>query len=472
MNTLENTPENTLENKVPPDHDIRESISTHSIKKGFASAVVAPAGSGKTTIAIDYARRTGARTLLCCYNKRFQEEADERARDDANITTSTLDAISYNSFFTRGVAYSLTRESINRTFVKSKFHTSWEHAAEIVGLFNAFCDDPDAVLEDACAEIRQIADDVMHKKYWDFGIIRKLVQLNGSAQRFLRSFDVIIIDEAQDLSPLFLRILLQVASETYMLFIGDPNQSLYEFNGCIDLFDPKVRETHGIEFDRIWRLKCSFRFGQSICNLVNGMSLTGAPLEPGADRITRIHNLSESVCESEFLTGPYIYLFRSWKELMITACKFPRAFVDIESQGFKGIRWQKSVDGETTTSQWVKKLKKGELDQMISKITTQHHRLKTDSNRITFLTVHAFKGKEDKTVRLHVDVMQEEDQRITYVGVTRAIERLVIPCLPGPVPRASRPEARPASRSRAKVSNKRAYDTHAAHPFFAPRRKL
>jgi hypothetical protein len=73
--------------------------------------------------------------------------------------------------------------------------------------------------------------------------------------------DVVLVDEAQDLSPVLADI---VAHQTHaqLILVGDPYQSIYSWLGAIDAMNT-------ITLDARWYLTQSFRFGPPIAHLAN-----------------------------------------------------------------------------------------------------------------------------------------------------------------------------------------------------------
>lgn len=91
--------------------------------------------------------------------------------------------------------------------------------------------------------------------------------------------DFIFFDEAQDVSPVFASIVFQQSVHgTQIVLVGDPNQSIYEWNGAIDAFSKLPANTTRTP------LTASFRFGPEIASVANevladleaDMRITGA----------------------------------------------------------------------------------------------------------------------------------------------------------------------------------------------------
>ena len=91
--------------------------------------------------------------------------------------------------------------------------------------------------------------------------------------------DFTFFDEAQDVSPVFASIVFQQSAHgTQIVLVGDPNQSIYEWNGAIDAFSKLPADTTRTP------LSASFRFGPEIASVANeiladleaDMRITGA----------------------------------------------------------------------------------------------------------------------------------------------------------------------------------------------------
>ena len=84
-------------------------------------------------------------------------------------------------------------------------------------------------------------------------------------------YDVLLVDEAQDLNPRQVAYLL--AHRGPRVFIGDPHQSIYGFRGAND----RMRRLEAVATAR-YELTQTFRFGPPLTNVVHaltGLELTG-----------------------------------------------------------------------------------------------------------------------------------------------------------------------------------------------------
>lgn len=70
-------------------------------------------------------------------------------------------------------------------------------------------------------------------------------------------FDHVIVDEAQDLSPLQLRFLRQVGARARFWFIGDPDQAIYSFRGAHAGMMQQLVEESELRFDLLTNYRSS-----------------------------------------------------------------------------------------------------------------------------------------------------------------------------------------------------------------------
>lgn len=120
-----------------------------------------------------------------------------------------------------------------------------------------------------------------HDCHTDTGI-RKLFFNNTKIQIIPKPiYDIIVVDEAQDMTPLYYKLLLkfieELGSPVQMLFFGDKRQSLYEFKGAdhrfLSLAD-KIWENKPILKTRIFSpcsLKTSYRITNQMANFINNV---------------------------------------------------------------------------------------------------------------------------------------------------------------------------------------------------------
>jgi hypothetical protein len=100
------------------------------------------------------------------------------------------------------------------------------------------------------------------------------------------AFDVVFVDEAQDINPVLAKILND--QDVQVVMVGDSNQAIYGFRGAIDELD-KIEASYDLPLTK------SFRFGEEVASVGNrflstlkskfriiGAGRPGEVLEPGS----------------------------------------------------------------------------------------------------------------------------------------------------------------------------------------------
>lgn len=106
-------------------------------------------------------------------------------------------------------------------------------------------------------------EELLNEKGWiDF---TSLLQQGCARKRSL--FDYVLVDEAQDLSPLQLTFLQSVASKATFWFIGDPDQSIYAFRGSA----PSMMHQLAALCTAQYQLTANYRCGQAIVEHANNV---------------------------------------------------------------------------------------------------------------------------------------------------------------------------------------------------------
>lgn len=187
--------------------------------------VTAVAGSGKTTTVLGLVG-SKLNVLVLCYNNRLRAETQSRAD---------------------------TRAEELELFDQYTFH---------VHTFHSFCH---SVLDEPLAST-------------DIGIIKTVRAAEKDLTAFcmkhagLFDYDVIIVDEAQDLNESYYRFIkiLLACSEATLCLIGDPRQAIYQFNGSEEKYLESPEQYFGREFQSM-TLSESFRLTKPMARFINGM---------------------------------------------------------------------------------------------------------------------------------------------------------------------------------------------------------
>ena len=262
--------------------------------------------------------------------------------------------------------------------------------------------------------------------------------------------DFLMVDEAQDLSPVMLDI-VQQQTHAQLVLVGDPHQSIYAFTGAVNAFD-HITTKHRTQLSQ------SFRFGPAIADVANDLlALLGADLEltglgsidsriveGGAPDAILCRTNATAVTEvmRAMTAGRRPHLFGGGDQVI----RFAEAAQQLKEQGrcwhpdlacFNS--WKEVQDYTMADEQG------GELKLLVDLVdqfgaveiaaTLQACADERDADLVVS-TAHKAKGREWNHVRLAGDFPDldplpvDEQLRLLYVAVTRAKLRLDISNVP------------------------------------------
>jgi hypothetical protein len=190
------------------------------VKSGINISINAVAGSGKTTTSLFIANQNRDKNiLLLTYNAKLKLETRDR------VNKLGLDNLEVHSY----------------------------HAFCVKYLNKGACKD------DGILRFLNLKDKTTIKPY---------------------NFDIIIVDEAQDMNPIYYRLLLTIiklqATRPQLIVVGDKKQSIYQFNKADSRF---LTFSHKL-FYGIWQnasLSTSYRVTDKVANLINNC-IRGSPI--------------------------------------------------------------------------------------------------------------------------------------------------------------------------------------------------
>lgn len=253
--------------------------------KGGKLVVIAFAGTGKTTTLIKYALANPTlRILYIAYNRAIRDEASEKF--PANVECKTSHQLAYASFGklykdkltpnlrikdvagvveSRDLEYlSLVSQALHAFMADCTEHVMPQHVPmhdhkssltpEKKALFGA-------VVADANRVWSQMVDRESPVPMTHDGYL-KLFQL--SRPNLARRYGAILLDEAQDSTPVVTDIVLSQPVAT--ILVGDPHQQIYRWRGADNaLSSPDMQDA-----DHLY-LTNSFRFGPEVARVANAI---------------------------------------------------------------------------------------------------------------------------------------------------------------------------------------------------------
>lgn len=471
-------------NTVPNIHPTPEQRAVIA-SRGRRIRINARAGTGKTTtLHLLAERERNSRILYLVFNRRAREQA--AAILPRNVEVSTVHSFA----FTRGAR----RYEVDGNFSSTLFLDAFRSDAQALALLcreflSYFLSSVYGRLEDAVpaflltlsgeraelfrrssAEVVQAARTAASR--WQTGALAcphdfylKMFHKSGRFLSALSRYDIVLVDEGQDLTELVLDVLARTGTRVFL--VGDTHQQIYGFRYAVDAM-------RKLPADEEYDLSVSFRFGHGIAELASafiregkgepGFAMTG---NPRIDSVIQTYGGSpepSARADSAILSRTNLSLFEN--AIGLTASGVPFRF----ERGITGLV------GKTFDVYWLsKEYRKGIRDPLIgsfpslkaldayalqmedselrslSRIVSRYgsefpgalygimERQKADRG-VVLSTVHAAKGREYDEVHLDPDIgdalesasdstdpLAAEEYNIAYVAMTRARRRLALP---------------------------------------------
>jgi superfamily I DNA/RNA helicase len=232
---------------------------------------------------------------------------------------------------------------------------------------------------------------------------------------------MIFIDESQDFDNAMLKILLE-DTQIPKVFVGDPRQAIYEWKGCINAFDKLPSHTLMLEF------YSTFRVGDPACEDIRG-KFNNCWMISKSSNVTQI--LYNVIPEEK-----YVYLFRSWKNLLQNARLLKDIFInnfDSQIEYIKKLHAKMQIsnldeeelnDFSDDLPKFLLKLSLEELEKLINDI--ERNIVRKEDAVIELYTVHSYKGLESEIVRIYNDIDVKKEENIYYVALTRGMKQIIL----------------------------------------------
>jgi len=274
----------------------QEAIVSTTLKPPQWMVVHAFAGSGKTTTLVEYAKRNPSkRFLYLAFNRAITEEAKKRF--PVNTDAKTFHGLAYglanwykaggkkihfgdklrssevckalgmkmgDRFVGRGLV------TLNNYLVSADDDIGAEHVPA------GTTDSVEKILDVArrlwtMMKVRSSNDVPMtHAGYMKmYQLQRPRLDIDMSKNKKKTGYDVILLDEAQDIAPVMFDIVLRQENCAKIL-VGDAHQQIYNFTGAMNVMNKihSVVPRHMVTHRRLVR---SFRFGLEIANVANAI---------------------------------------------------------------------------------------------------------------------------------------------------------------------------------------------------------
>lgn len=403
-------------------------------------AIKSVAGSGKTTTLLQLAQRhTNKKILYLAFNRSLIEEIRGKLESNGirNMTAQTFDSLMRDVYIHNNDKLPNLIELKHTTI--ADYHPffagkNFQLRKSYVGYYQKFCNQTghndikkfcQRVLGGEKRLLVTMWEDTLTGKYHTFDSLRKLAQINRWSRGYLdKIYDMVFIDEAQDFDPLMLHILLNDVNLP-KVFVGDPRQAIYEWRGCINSFDRLPPDAMTIEF------YSTFRVGEPACKVI-------CKAFEDCWMISRSQNKTHITSNHEF--GPeedYVYLFRTWKCLLLTAAKMrTKVWIhNFEPQiefikklhqklQYSDLSKEEREEFSDDLPAFLIKLTYEDLDDLLTSVKGNYTNNKSKA-KCHMYTIHTFKGLEHDRVKIHDDIKPEEEN-LKYVALTRGKKEVVI----------------------------------------------
>lgn len=255
--------------------------------------------------------------------------------------------------------------------------------------------------------------------------------------------DFLLVDEAQDLSPVMLAI-AEAQDDTQLVFVGDSQQQIYGWRGAVNALEKVPADSRTF-------LTRSFRFGPAIAEVANAvLSVIGAPIRlTGHDPIdstvgpvaqpaailTRTNAEAVTRALASLENGGQPHLIGGGAEVV----RFARAAKDLKAGNGTVHPELVCFDSWGQVQEYIAQDPQGDELRLLVELIDEHGPDKIISAMevmppereasVVISTAHKAKGREWDSVRLAEDFGDEdlegtEEWRLLYVAATRAQKAL------------------------------------------------
>jgi len=431
------------------DKVYREYIYKHKFNKNDIIAIKSVAGSGKTTTLLELSKiHKNKKILYIAFNKSLIDEIKDKIvkKDIKNLYPFTFDALSRLIFINNMKKNNMDDDddfdydTLNIFDLKPQtlpYIIDWFSNKPYriknyyISNFRKFCNQTKyKCIKEYCTKVlggeknllTKMWEKVLSYELITFESIRKMVEINHMCKDYIdKNYNMIFIDESQDFDNTMLKILLE---DTVIpkIFVGDPKQAIYEWKGSINAFDKLPTSSLILEF------YSTFRVGNPACDQISAKF-----------NDCWMISKSSNMTVLEYNTIPddkYVYLFRSWKNLLKTAQNIKNIWIynyDSQIEYIKKLhsRLQISKLDEDELNEFSDDLPKfllkmsfEELDKLLNKIKINI--VNKEVCNVEFYTIHSYKGLENDIIRIYNDIDIRNEQNLYYVALTRGIKKIIL----------------------------------------------
>ena len=408
----------------------RHYIKNYKFQKNETIAIKSVAGSGKTTTLLDIANNNSSKKILyLAFNKSLIEEIGEKVKKQQikNLYPKTFDSMIYYAFIH-------TTGNPPKQIIELKPHNVHQYIPwlnnkpfslkkKVINDFLRFCrQDEYSCIKTYCKEkygsekplVEKLWYKSLSKELLTFETMRKTCQIQSWCRKYLnKTYDMILIDEAQDFDPIMMSI-LQNDTTIPKVYVGDPLQSVYKWRGSINAFKRMPEESLIVEF------YSTFRIGNPACDEISKKFKDCWMISKSKNNTQFVSNFKE--------IEDYVYLFRSWRCLLQSAEFIENVWIynfETKIQQIEKLYYhiqtfpltdEEKDNYEDDLPNFLLQLEEFELHNMIKNI--KNNLVNKEDANVYMYTVHSYKGLEYDHIRIGYDI-DESEYCLYYVALTR-----------------------------------------------------
>jgi len=472
---------------MKPTHEQKKIINA----KGRVVKINARAGTGKTATLLMLAQQyPDTKILYLVFNSRNRQEA--KSKFPHNVDVHTIHSFALSALGSSFDGFESVRPSQFLKHFRANKETLATLTSDFIVFFlNSAYRKPDQAIDPYKQQLSDELREIFTRSKMDINEISrtslnswyktkkdcphdfylKLSHLENKFQDKLAKYELVLIDEGQDLSPIMIDALSTYRGR--IIIVGDSHQQIYSFRYAEDAM---LNFTH----DELHELTLSFRFGDKIALLTkefinNGkedhdFKISGSPEIKSQvyfyENLQAIEKRTETaiLCRTNFSLFKNAILLNTkgkhfWFERDITGDLLRTLdvyWLSIDEAEKIKDDLIRSFESLTALEKYASTINDYQLLKIIELVTVYEHEFpgivfeflkrckekgeRHDRNGIILSTIHAAKGQEYETVIIDDDVISRlegpisngalnyiEEINVAYVGITRAKKILYLP---------------------------------------------
>lgn len=249
-------------------------VLDHVPQKGQMILVTALPGTGKTTVCEALIKRhahpTTCKIFFTMLSAKLAQEAKERLQEESvecgtfhSMALGVMQKISENPLEVADIVENVEKgvfATLENYWKSVDRDLQWKHTPPMKTKRYAYSDAQRNRLW-MLAQGVQTDMEMGRRPVTHLAYLKMCTKIPSALTTIASMYDCIIVDEAQDVPPCFVSLLVRLQPHCCIYLVGDPNQQIFLFSGAASAFS--VQGTHH------FTLSQSFRFGPTVAQLAN-----------------------------------------------------------------------------------------------------------------------------------------------------------------------------------------------------------